>query len=510
VKLVRGRYVIDDPARLPAGGVIDDGAVAIGDGKVVAVDRHDLLARRYPDAESLGSADDIVLPGLVNSHSHGWGLTPLQMGVDDDYLEVFNINLLAATPPDVYAETLYSCAKLLRTGVTSVWHAGFSRDWSQYEEGMRAALRAYADSGIRVSFGVHVMDRSTFVYHDDDAFMASLPLETQQVVRAAMEQIDFPTVDDFRRVYAAVRDEYAGHERVRIALGPLGPEWCSDELLEEVAAMAEQDGAAVQLHCLESPYQREYLARLYGESTLGHLADLGLAGSHVSLAHGVWSTAEDLTVCAEHGITICNNPSSNLRLRVGVLPATAAAGHGVNLALGMDSTTLNDDEDMFQEMRLAHLLHKLPNGMRHTPSLAPADILRMATVNASAPLLMDGIGRIAPGGPADVVVVDWERIAHPHVPSGASVVAVLLARGKGLDVKTVIVGGDVLVRDGVVVAFDEEAAVRSLVEGTRSPEAGWLQAWKGALAEVKPYCEAFYDDWSSPRYEPHYTVNSRT
>ncbi len=325
-----------------------------------------------------------------------------------------------------------------------------------------------------------------------------------------MEQIDFPTVDDFRRVYAAVRDEYAAHERIRIALGPLGPEWCSDELLEEVAAMAERDGAAVQLHCLESPYQREYLTRLYGESTLGHLADLGLAGSHVSLAHGVWSTAEDLAVCAEHGITICNNPSSNLRLRVGVLPATAAAGHGVNLALGMDSTTLNDDEDMFQEMRLAHLLHKLPNGMRHTPSLAPSDILRMATVNASAPLLMDGIGRIAPGGPADVVVMDWERIAHPHVPSGASVVAVLLARGKGLDVKTVIVGGDVLLRDGVVVAFDEEAAVRSLVEGARSPEAGWLRAWKGALAEVKPYCEAFYDDWSSPRYEPHYTVNSRT
>ena len=81
MKLVRGRYVIDDPA-LPAGGIIEDGAVAIEDGKVVAVDRHDLLARRYPEAEALGSADDVVLPGLVNSHSHGWGLTPLQMGVD--------------------------------------------------------------------------------------------------------------------------------------------------------------------------------------------------------------------------------------------------------------------------------------------------------------------------------------------------------------------------------------------------------------------------------------------
>ncbi len=240
---------------------------------MVAVDRYERLARRYPEAESLGTADDIVVPGLVNSHSHGWGLTPLQMGVADDYLEVFNINLLAATPPDVYAETLYACAKLIRTGVTAVWHAGFSRDWSRYEEGIRAALRAYDDSGIRVTFGVHVMDRNTFVYHDDVAFMASLPPRTQHLVRAAMAQIDFPTVEDFRRVYGALSKEYAAHERIRIALGPLGPEWCSDDLLDEVAAMASRDGTAVQLHCLESPYQREYLTRLYGKPTLSHLVE---------------------------------------------------------------------------------------------------------------------------------------------------------------------------------------------------------------------------------------------
>ena len=432
------------------------------------------------------------------------------MGVADDYLEVFNINLLAATPPNIYAETLYACAKLIRTGVTSVWHAGFSRDWSRYEDGIRAALRAYADSGVRVTFGVHVMDRNTFVYHDDDAFVASLPARTQHLVRAAMEQIDFPTVDDFRRVYSALREEYAGHERIRIALGPLGPEWCSDDLLDEVTAIASRDDAAVQLHCLESPYQREYLTRLYGKPTLSHLAELGFAGPNASLAHGVWATPDDLAVCAENQITICHNPSSNLRLRVGVLPGAAAVAHGVNVALGMDSTTLNDDEDMFQEMRLAHLLHKLPCGMRHTPSLTPSEIFRMATVNASMPLMIGGAGRIAPGGPADVVVVDWERIAHPHVPSDAAVIDVLLARGKGLDVKTVIVGGDVLLRDGNVVAFDEDAAVRTLVEGARAPEADWLRGWKRALAEVKPYCATFYDDWESPSYNPHYTVNSRT
>ena len=111
--------------------------------------------------------------------------------------------------------------------------------------------------------------------------------------------------------------------------------------------------------------------RLYGKSTLPHLEELGLAGPHVSLAHGVWLTPEDMAVCAESGMTVCHNPSSNLRLRVGVLPGVALAEHGVNIALGMDSTTLNDDEDMLQEMRLAQLLHRLPNGMRRTRCLTP-------------------------------------------------------------------------------------------------------------------------------------------
>jgi cytosine/adenosine deaminase-related metal-dependent hydrolase len=509
MKLVSGRYVIHDPALLPDGGIVEDGAVAIDGGKVVAVDRRDRLAREYPDTEQLGSPDDVVLPGLVNTHSHGWGLTTLQMGVADDYLEAFNINLLTATPPDVYAETLYSCAKLIRSGVTSVWHAGFSRDWSEYELGIRAALRAYDDSGIRVSFGVHVMDRSTFVYADDEAFLGGLPADTERRVRDAMAQIAFPTVDDFRTVYAAMRDEYADHERVRIALGPLGPEWCGDELLEEVADIARRDGAAVQLHCLESSYQRAYLERLYGKPTLRRLAELGLAGPHVSLAHGTWLSDDDVGVCGETGVTVCNNPSSNLRLRVGVLPGVILAERGVNMALGMDSTTLNDDEDMFQELRLAYLLHRLPRGMRRTPGLAPADVLRAATVNAATPLGMDGIGRLAPGGPADVVVLDWGRIASPTLPSGAAVVDVLVARARSLDVKTVVAAGEVLLRDRQLVAFDEEAAIRALVEGAEAPPPEWLRTWRAVLAEVRPYCDAFYETWPQQQLVPHYTVNSR-
>jgi cytosine/adenosine deaminase-related metal-dependent hydrolase len=510
MKLVGGRYVIHDPALLPDGGIVEDGAVAIDGGKVVAVDRRERLQREYPDAEQLGTPEDVVLPGLVNSHSHGWGLTTLQMGVADDYLEAFNVNLLTATPPDVYAETLYACSKLIRSGVTAVWHAGFSRDWSEYEPGIRAALRAYGDAGIRVSFGVHVMDRSTFVYADDKAFLAGLPPDTERRVRDAMAQIDFPTVDDFRRVYAALRDEYADHERIRIALGPLGPEWCGDDLLEEVAELARRDGSPVQLHCLESSFQRAYLERLYGKPTMRHLAERGLAGPHVSLAHGTWLSDDDVGVCADSGVTVCNNPSSNLRLRVGVLPGVVLAERGVNLALGMDSTTLNDDEDMFQELRLAYLLHRLPRGMRRTPSLTPSDVLRAATVNAATPLAMDGIGRLAPGAPADVVVLDWERIASPTLPPDAAVVDVLVARARSLDVKTVLVGGDVLLRDRQLVSLDEEAAIRTLVEGAGAPPPEWLRAWRAALAEVRPYCDAFYETWPVPELVPHYTVNSKT
>ena len=207
----------------------------------------------------------------------------------------------------------------IRTGVTSVWHAGFSRDWSQYEEGMRAALRAYADSGIRVSFGVHVMDRSTFVYHDDDAFMASLAARRRSTSCArrwsrSTSPRSTTSGASTRRVARRVRRRTSGSGSRWARSARSGARTiCS----RRSRRWRSRDGAAVQLHCLESPYQREYLTRLYGKPTLGHLADLGLAGPHVSLAHGVWATAEDLVVCAENDITICNNPSSNLRLRVG-------------------------------------------------------------------------------------------------------------------------------------------------------------------------------------------------
>ncbi len=124
--------------------------------------------------------------------------------------------------------------------------------------------------------------------------------------------------------------------------------------------------------------------------------------------------------------------------------------------------------------------------------------------------MMRGAGRIAPGGPADVVVVDWERIAHPHVPSDAAVIDVLLARGKGLDVKTVIVGGDVLLRDGVVVAFDEDAAVRTLVEGARLPAGRLAPGMEGRAGRGEAVLRGVLRRLALAAYEPHYTVNSRT
>ena len=135
------------------------------------------------------------------------------------------------------------------------------------------------------------------------------------------------------------------------------------------------------MHCLESPYQREFGFASYGKSTVEHLHELGMLGPDVSLGHAVWLKDRDMEICAETGTSVCHNASSNLRLRVGILPAARMLEKGVNVSIGMDGTTLNDDEDMLQELRLVSKLHRAPRGLEYTACPTPFDVLTMGTVN---------------------------------------------------------------------------------------------------------------------------------
>ena len=175
-KLIRGRYVIADPTALPAGGIIDDGAVVVENDKIVAVGTNDEMVRQFPDADRLGSERHVVMPGLVNSHAHGYGgISPFQRGVLDDYVDPWLFDLLFQKPIDTYLDTLYENICMLRSGVTTALYSGIIRDPMRVAEEMRAAIRAYDDIGMRLAFTVPAQDREYLVYGDEESFIASLP-----------------------------------------------------------------------------------------------------------------------------------------------------------------------------------------------------------------------------------------------------------------------------------------------------------------------------------------------
>lgn len=506
--IARGRYVVTscDSAQ---GEIEEDAAVAIDGGRVVAVDRADALIERHPEAEVIGSDRHLVIPGLINSHHHGWGLSPLQLGAADGLLEHWLIDLISLPHLDHYNDILFAASKMIRSGVTTVQHSGISRDFGALAEETDQALRAYEASGMRVAYAVQFRNRNSYVYEDDEKFLARLDPETAERLRSATEAMGGATVEECEAIAREMVQRYRDHDLIKVLLCAEGPEWCDDDLLRRLRLLADELAVGIHLHCLESPYQREYLRREYGDDVVSHLDDIGLLGPDVSLAHAVWLTEREMELCREREVSICHNPSSNLRLQVGISPVTRMMELGVNVALGMDSTGLNDDEDMLFELGLAARLHRAPRSLGVQWAPDAVDALRMATSNAAAALGMDGrIGRLKEGYEADLVLLDYDAMTAPFTDPGVSPIDVLVGRGRARHVESVVVGGKALVSQGELVDLDQGKVAADLAASAERPQPERVREWAAVLEEVKPEVERFYAGWDEPEYRPSYIPNS--
>lgn len=490
--LVRARWVVAGAE--PTDSAIEDGAVAVKEGTIVAVGTFDELDASCAAREVIGSPErHTLLPGLINSHHHGWGLGPFQLGARDDHLEPWLIELMSLRPVDPYLDALMAATRLLRAGITCVQHAGLLRDPGALASETRATLRGYVDAGIRVVYGVPIQDRQTFVYRDDEAFLATLPPATADAVRRAGEAIGGPSVEDFETLVAELCAECREVDRVSIVLSPQGIEWCSDGLLRSVRQLATEHRVGIHMHFLESQHQREHLLAEKGMAPLSWLAAQEFLGPDVSLAHAVWMSDDEIELCARSGVSVCHNPGSNLRLRVGTMPLRAMLEAGVNVALGLDSTTLADDDDPFQELRLARALHGAPRGLVPQPALRPREMLQLMTsAGARAVGLPAQIGRLAPGRQADLICVDHTRARSPFTDPTLDPLEVIWQRARADDVDLVLVGGEVVVRGGCMIGVDEDELARDLARSAAAPLEPAQEAWIAAARATRPYVDAYY------------------
>ncbi|WP_119459161.1 amidohydrolase family protein [Rhodospirillaceae bacterium SYSU D60014] len=506
--LVRGRWVIAGPG--PADPVLSDGAVLVAGDRIREVGDWRGLRERHPGATVLGSDSVAVLPGLINAHHHSAGVTALQHGVPDRLLELWLLSLDSRRPTDIYLDTLLSAARLLRSGVTTVVDVhGGGGTADDYADAMRRALAAYDEAGLRVAFAAGISDQSHLVWGprgEEERFLASLPAELRAYAEQQLPPPNAIDQDEYFAVMETFWKTYRAHPRIDLWFAPPGPQWVSDGFMQRIAQQAETYDTGIQTHLTESLYEKLYGPKFLGRPTLLHLRNLGVLSPRFSIAHGVWLTEPEIEVLSESGAAISHNPGSNLRLRAGIAPLNALLASGSTVALGMDGTTLDDDEDMFAEMRLALRLHRTPQMKTAAPQ--PTDLFAMATTGGAKLLRKEGLlGRLAPDHAADILLLDLERLTWPWVAPETDPRDLILLRARASDVRTVLVGGEVMLQDGRPTRFDAEAAGRELAaQLTVAPYPA--EAAKRVEA-LLPYIEAHYAAWEIPELLPYIRYNSR-
>ncbi len=431
-------------------------AVRIEGNRITEVGDAQAVLGAHPGAAVWELPNCLVMPGLVNAHQHGRGLSDLQQGFRDDLLELVIATRLQRRPQDCTPFVTLAAAEMLRNGVTCTVQANvtFGND---YEAEIRAMLEAYDQAGIRATLCVGAQDQGQIVYpgEDEPAFLAGLPDDLRRRLSEAKRQPyagDGPgTVALMDRLLA----DYGNHPRIKLLYGPAGPQWLSDDAFRCLVDAASAQGVGFHFHCLETRAQRAALDRMYPEGVLAHLDGLGVLTPRSSLAHCVFLSPADMDVAARRGITIVHNPGSNLRLHNGAAPVAAFVDRGIPVAIGTDNRALEQGEDLLKEIRLAQGLAR-SSEWDGPPPLGPSELLAMATVNgARAATADDEVGTLEVGMKADLIAVSLDRVVGDYLDGDVPILEAVLARAEGRDVRMTMVEGRVLFKDGAVMSIDE-------------------------------------------------------
>ena len=513
--LVRGKYVITDAA---AGedGILTDGAAYLSEGEVVEIGDYESLKERYPQATVKGNGDQLLMPGIIDAHSHGWGLTITQRGIDNDFLEnslldwAFMINL------DPELEAMLSGLRHLRNGCTTMhhnrlWEMGQFGEVPNRLENAEKLIKGYQAVGIRLAYSPGGRDINRLAL-DDTAFFDTLPPDLQEIARPLVYYDREAFADAYLDLFEHLYSHY-NNEDTRILLGPSGAHWVTDEFIQRIKARADELGKVqIHMHTLQTPIQKAYGIKKYGKSLLAHLDDLGVVDENLTLGHAVYVTESDIELLASKRASITHHPSCNFAIRDGIAPVYYLHKAGVNVALGIDDKGINDDEDGIMELRMIHRLHRVSDFNRaHTPALDAFDVLKMGLGNAARVSGFEGeLGALKPGMKADAILVDLhEMIEDPWTDPNLNIAEVFIYRAKGVHVNTAIVGGEVIMEDREFLTVDVDQLYNEARKQAAKGIGPEQRQFAEILQKIKPYCHKWYEGWDKMDYEPFYIMNSR-
>jgi len=422
--LVTGKYVyLQDKDKT----IVNDGAVAIRRDTIVEIGSAAKLAARYPSAARLDTEHGLVMPGLVNTHTHAAmacfrGLAndlPLMQWLQD-YIFPFEAKL---TGRIVYQATLLSLAEMIKSGTTSFCDMYlFAGD----------VARATEESGMRAWIGEVLYD---------------FPSPNYGEVAAGLQYVEHLFAD------------YSSHPLINITVDPHAVYTCSPELLQKLKKMADKHAALSIIHLAENAAEVKGSQERYGASPVMHLENLGILDSRVVAAHCVILTDAEIALLAQRGVTVAHCPESNMKLASGIAPVPRMLAAGLSVGLGTDGSVSNNNVDMFGEMNTAAKLHKV-NSL--DPTAMPAEtVLAMATIGGARVLAAENeIGSLEPGKKADLIVLDMNQ---PHLTPLFNIPSHVVYAARGSDVVHSIINGAIVMRNRELTTLDETAILDSMM-----------------------------------------------
>ena len=404
----------------------------------------------------------IALPALANAHDHGRGLRTLAFGARDQPLETWLSELALEPRVDPYLRSAVAFARMAEGGIAAANHCHNTQDARALLREAEGVARAARDVGLRIAFAVPFAGRNSVVYGPLEPLLKHLPPGDHARLKA-MRQPTRTLEENFDLVEQIAQLEHAGFQ---VHYGPVGPQWVDDEAMAAIAQASADTGRRVHMHLFETRRQREWADAHYPRGLLHHLDAIGLLTPRLTVAHAVWLDDADCGLLAERGVTVSANVSSNLRLRSGMPPWTRYLDAGLQFGLGLDGMSLDDDEDMLREMRLAwHQLGAVDGGER----FALAHLFRAVCVRGRLSVTgADGGGELAPDAPADIMVLDTQHLSGDRISNDRpDLLDLVVARATKRDIRQLIVGGRTVVHETRCRTVDLPALEAALTAAAR-------------------------------------------
>ncbi len=417
--VIGGTLVTMDAART----VIPDGGIAVVDGAIAAIGTAAAIGNAWQADEVVANAGrDLVIPGLINGHGHA-AMVLLRGIADDlalmDWLEnyIFPAEAATVTEEFVRAGTQLAALEMIRTGTTTFVDMYYFED---------EVAKVVDESGMRAIVGESVLD---FPVPDADSADEALAYTRELILK------------------------WKDHPRVTATAAPHAPYTLQPETLQRTVALTRELGVPVLIHLAETSDEVRQIRERYNRTPTEHLEAIGFLGPDVIAAHAVWLEDGDIQILARHDVGVVHNPESNMKLASGTMRVEDLLNAGVAVSLGTDGAASNNDLDMFGAVFLAPLLQK---HVRIDPTALPAaDALAMATIGGARALGLEGqIGSLEVGKRADLVVVSGNE---PSLVPRYDPYSHLAYAARGDAVRTTVVDGQVLFRDGVFSTLDREA-----------------------------------------------------